>query len=162
MTRVVIRKHEGMLSAREASASAYAMLEKHLGDKYTLDMSELRIGRNPHGKPYFENCSVKFNISHSGKYAAIVLSELEVGIDIQTVKNISQRVALRYLESDETDPDLLTKLWTEFESVGKCAGCGIPHKLDKSEYYRFFEKLDSAWLCVSMSAKDEIELDFEP
>ena len=162
MTWVILERHERDLSAREASAAARALLEKHLKEKYALGMEELRMSKSSDGKPYFENCFVKFNISHSGKYVALALSELEVGVDVQTVKSISQRVARRYLESDENDADRLTRLWTEYESVGKCEGCGIPHKLDRKAYHLFLKKLDSAWLCVCLPREEEIKLIIEP
>lgn len=102
-----------------------------------------------YGKPYFQEWKgISFNLSHSGSYAACVVSgmeapydfheEKEVGIDIQRVRSCDLRVAAkvfskedyerleRVLREEESQGDLLfTRLWAGRESRGKLLGTGI-------------------------------------
>ena len=50
------------------------------------------ILRDEMGKPYLKDSKLHFNVSHSGEYLAIAVSEILVGIDIQETKNIKQLV----------------------------------------------------------------------
>ncbi len=76
---------------KEILAATY-LIDKHLR-KYGLrekDM-EYMIGKN--GKPSFENHpEINFSISHSKDLVLVAFSDIEVGCDMQIVKNIDSNI----------------------------------------------------------------------
>ena len=104
---------------------------------------EYTYGEN--GKPYLKNYPYYFNLSHSGKYIFCVISESEVGVDIQQTKPlINNRIAERFFTEAEkrqleecTSPQekerLFYRFWTEKEAYGKLTGEGIASVLAMSQ-----------------------------
>lgn len=104
---------------------------------------EYTYGEN--GKPYFKNYPYYFNLSHSGEYILCVISESEVGVDIQQKKPLTNnRIAERFfaegekrqLEECPTQQEqerLFYRLWTEKEAYGKLTGEGIATVLAMSQ-----------------------------
>ena len=96
---------------------AVRYLLKHLSiDSHNLNYDGL-------GKPFFENNS-KISISHSGLYAAIIVSDTAVGIDIETINDRILKIKSKYLETELNYPSELnteTSLvyWNIKESVFK-------------------------------------------
>ena len=117
-----------------------------------------------HGKPYFvsaqnhtENHSpedtqnhtantIHFNISHSGEYVFGVLSDAEVGVDIQKCEGYKDHgIEDSYFHEnekrmfedlpEEDRAQLFFELWVKKESYGKLTGNGIPEtiSMDTSE-----------------------------
>lgn len=94
---------------------------------------------NEYGKPVSQNGEY-FNISHSGNYVIFVLSDCEVGCDIQQTDFIRAEGAAK-LVFCENEIDLLKNsydktgmfytLWTKKESLHKCIGEGF-HRSGKS------------------------------
>ncbi len=97
------------------------------------------------GKPYLKGTdNVMFNLSHSGSLAVGAFSDKLVGIDVETIKNFSQRLTnyvynqdeITYIkyrsENEDEENRMYTKLWTMKESVMKYYGRGLamdPRKL---------------------------------
>ncbi len=104
---------------------------------------EYTYGEN--GKPYFKNYPYYFNISHSGEYIFGVISENEVGVDIQQKKPLTNnRIAERFFleeekrrleecTSEQEKERLFYRLWTEKEAYGKLTGEGIAPVLARSK-----------------------------
>lgn len=89
------------------------------------------------GKPFLGNFSQHISISHSGEYAAAIISEEHpVGVDLEKVRDKVQLVAKKFLAADELafiDPantvDHLTQCWCAKEAVFKWYGKGnLPFK----------------------------------
>lgn len=110
------------------------------------------VATNEHGKPYLSNYPEwKYNISHSGKYAAIAYDDypgrnevFEIGVDIQSTRKISDGVARRTLTESELSllPDkldstdcqtLLNALWSVKEAYIKFIGVGLSFDMRKVE-----------------------------
>ena len=100
---------------------------------------EIEIGE--YGKPSFKHSKYFFNTSHSGKYALCVISDVEVGCDIEEIKEYKQRVAQRfftekennYLQITNDKEGLFYRLWTLKESYMKCIGKGFRMNLQDFE-----------------------------
>ena len=63
------------------------VLEYIVLDQYKLSIFDVK--RDNNNKPFIENCSYKFNISHKGRYVSLAISKFEVGIDIEVVKKVN-------------------------------------------------------------------------
>lgn len=109
------------------------LLYRALGLTKPLDYA---IGEN--GKPYFENGGVFFSLSHSGNYAVCAVSDCEVGVDIESPRNNSLKLAKRFFTESEyeliaesADPDeQFCRLWVIKESYIKATGSGFKTPLD--------------------------------
>lgn len=98
-----------------------------------IDPETLRIGRTVRGKPFFETLSsLHCSLSHGRRYAAAALSDRPVGVDIEQIRPVSDRVAMRFLD---VHPALYSPLpgdigrilmWTRLESYAKMTGEGVP------------------------------------
>ena len=91
------------------------------------------------GKPFLSDYSnIYFNLSHSKNVVACAVANREVGVDIQNILPISEKVAKKVLTSSEyteyrnsLQPDeYFCKIWTIKESNLKKTGKGITIELN--------------------------------
>ncbi len=160
--------------SKRQSLGAGIALDRALTDCGITDY-EIEYGTNE--KPYIKGRrDVFFNISHSGKYAACAISDMEVGVDIQDVREFSESLVKyvftpeeiaqvhRNISNSKSADALYTKMWTIKESVMKYFGIGIsmnPQKIsitmdDRIQVY--YEGLDCEQLNFSSYDYDEIKL----
>ena len=89
-----------------------------------------------------------FNISHSGIFVMVALSDSDVGCDIQEIRPYNPKVAKRnycpeerlLIEDSEDKDDVFIKLWALKESVLKQTGKGISGGLATYNFSAFAEK----------------------
>ena len=105
------------------------------------------ILRDDMGKPYLEGSPVCFNVSHSGDYLALAVSEKPIGVDIQEERNIKGGMYQKVVQPQEAgligedrQNDFL-RLWTLKESFVKAEGKGL--RISMKDY--FFEKENSKY-----------------
>ncbi len=129
------------LKDKKASLCAGLLIKKFVTD------SELTLG--VHGKPYAENGSF-FNISHSGDYVVIALSDCEVGCDIEVFKDLNyERTGkivfheneLQKLGNVKDKRAFFYELWTRKEAFIKCIGEGFGFKTSSLDLSSFPDKL---------------------
>lgn len=81
-----------------------------------------------HGKPFIPG-QAHFSLSHSGKYAAIAVSETPVGLDIERIRPLPQKALERFLLPDEIarckSAEDGVRFWTMKEAVSKVSGTGF-------------------------------------
>ncbi len=117
------------------------LLINFIKTKYFVD-SDVDIDK--HGKPYFANSDLKFNLSHSGRYVVAVVSDYEVGIDIQKKKADKHRIAEKnflqgeceYINAganDEERHQRFCEVWTLKEAYLKNIGMGLRKPLNSFE-----------------------------
>jgi 4'-phosphopantetheinyl transferase len=92
------------------------------------------------GRPYLDNSSIDFNISHSGDYVVCAITaQGRIGIDIEKIKPIDLSGFERYMTSSEwksiresAEPyHTFYSYWTKKESAMKAYGFGLSVPLDK-------------------------------
>ena len=94
------------------------------------------LREDAYGKPYFPDApQAQFSLSHSGGYAALAMSSLPVGVDIQEVRPERVPAAMRFLTDYEQaqlaalppteQVQAFFRLWTVKESYGKMTGRGL-------------------------------------
>lgn len=93
------------------------------------DITSYKILKSKNGKPYLENSNIFYNISHKNKMVGLIISNSEVGLDIEYIdtESIKRQSTLKYFftekerESITNNEELLT-LWTKKESYIKLNG----------------------------------------
>ena len=138
--------------------------------KYGLEIAgilaeELIFETNSDGKPYLKNYpELFFNISHSGEYAALAVSDKEIGIDTEKLRTGKRKLANRFFSKDECaaldtawSDSAFTRTWTRKESYIKATGMGMRMPLNEfstvedkvNDYYleSFFQE-NQYWLSV--------------
>lgn len=103
--------------------------------KYGLSEKNMQYSENKFGKPYFLNAEkLHFSISHSGNYAMVVMSDKEIGCDIQQITEVKSSIADRFFSADEISYIKSTsdffRIWTLKESFIKAVGKGLAMPLD--------------------------------
>lgn len=91
-------------------------------------LSDQKLLKREMGKPYFENGPF-FNISHSGKYVIMGISESEVGVDIEENSDKDMSALVRIF--NESEAKMIKEhadfyfLWCAKESLIKCFGGSV-------------------------------------
>jgi 4'-phosphopantetheinyl transferase len=120
---------------------AVELLIKKACEDFGIDYLNEEIEFNENGKPSFKNSSYFFNTSHSGNYALCVISDVEVGCDIEEIKEYKQKIAERcltpkenkYLDIAPNKDELFYRFWTLKESFMKCIGKGFAKPMQSFE-----------------------------
>lgn len=123
--RRIKRKQEA-----DQELAAGFLLEKYLD--VSRDGQLVRLG---HGKPAMKSGKHYFNLSHSGGYAVLAAADIDIGVDIEQIRDVhwptvrkvftlQQREQLEQAGEME-QPELFTKYWTECEAVLKLQGTGF-------------------------------------
>lgn len=93
------------------------------------------------GKPFHEGFNGKyFNISHSGAWVVVAVSDTIVGVDVEKIKKVPEGVAVRFFSMPENEmlqhaenetekADIFFTLWTLKESFLKATGKGLTKSL---------------------------------
>ena len=152
-------------------------------EDFGIDYLSEEIVINEYGKPSFKNSKYFFNTSHSGKYALCVISDVEVGCDIEEIKEFKPRVAERfftdkenlYLEVAPDKNDMFYRIWTLKESYMKCIGKGFAEPINsfelefdghdfviknKKDYSLFEQSHDGHRIAVCLKTKEKEKYDF--
>ena len=113
----LVDKKEGK---RDASLFAYALLAHALHDRYGWEaLPEIALGA--HGKPYFPSCpDVFFSLSHSRGAVLLAVHDHSIGVDIERLRPVSERMRTRFHASDEA---AFWQDWVQRES--RCKRRGI-------------------------------------
>lgn len=135
------RQKVNALSLREkknASLAAGVILPLAL-KKYGIT-GEVRVENGLWEKPrLISPQGVFFNLSHSGEWTVIALSDSEVGVDIQQIKRVDMRLAKRFFSEKECAQladagdgatELFYRLWTVKEAYLKALGTGLNRPLN--------------------------------
>ena len=121
---------------RKRSFGAGVIIQKIL-ENHGLSEKHLKYSEN--GKPFADD--LFFNVSHAGDYVVGVLSDCEVGCDIEKAVNAPLEIAehyfnfreLEYIKSRRDKNKAFFTLWTLKESYMKMTGRGMSLLLDSFE-----------------------------
>ena len=116
-------------AARLRVIGAGLLLRKVLGVERDSDWDQ-----NEYGKPFLAVGGPQFNLSNAGHYAALAVSQVSVGLDIEQIKDDYPPVLRRYFLPDELEwldrapsDEWFYTLWTRLESMLKAEGTGFEH-----------------------------------
>lgn len=104
---------------RDASLCAYEMLRRAMQDHFGWEaLPEVAFGA--HGKPYFSSCSdAFFSLSHSRGAVLLAVHDHSIGVDIERLRPVSERMCTRFHASDEA---AFWQDWVQRESCCKRRG----------------------------------------
>ena len=134
--KVNVIKGVGDKKAKLLSVAAEWLTKINAARLLNKQPQEIVLLREEKGKPYIKNNPIYISISHSGNFAAVAFHTAPVGIDIEVLKPIDNRLKTRIC----TDSDLsflnqsenqtkenlnLLKIWTAKEGYFKKTGTGI-------------------------------------
>lgn len=108
---------------KKQTTASYVLLKKML-EKLGVNLDQQNILVNKYGKPYFENLSIFFNISHSKNLCVCAIAPKPIGVDIQIYSAPNAKIQDRYFDSKAqrrmkfaiNKTKAFTKCWTELES----------------------------------------------
>ncbi|XBX10006.1 4'-phosphopantetheinyl transferase superfamily protein [Enterocloster clostridioformis] len=156
---------------------AELLIKKVAHDKLNLPVNSINIHTGIYGKPFISSTfGFDFNLSHSGRYIVIAVSNEQVGIDIEKRMCIDFKIAQRFYSEGELKavtslPSYSEKLskffqiWTLKESYIKALGYGLYIPLNsfeinlgdtisvtdnnyKSQFHLYTTELDDYYLSV--------------
>lgn len=122
---------------RRRFLSRRTALRQILGNELGIEPAKVAIGLSARGKPHLSDRSgLFFNVSHSGTLGLLALGAGgELGIDIETVREVPHWTDIVREFFDETERELLLgsdrpalaflSHWTRKEAVAKATGFGL-------------------------------------
>lgn len=78
------------------------LLNELLIENYNINYFDIELIFNGNAKPYIKDKNIFFNISHSNDYVVCCISDKEIGIDIEKVKNINLKEIKQYATDKES------------------------------------------------------------
>lgn len=129
---------------RERAQVARGRLRERLAARLGAPPEALRFALSAHGKPALaapRGPPPHFNLSHAGGLAALALcDEVELGIDIEALVPVKEKVAERFFSAREVAAlaalpagerlAAFHRCWTRKEAVLKALGDGLTRRLD--------------------------------
>ena len=155
------------LDDRKRSVLAFVLLQRALREEYGItEVPEFVY--NEFGKPSLPNLSIHFSLSHCKDAVACVVSDYNIGIDVESIMPYNPDVARRVCTSDEIkmleqssnkDVDFI-KLWTVKEAISKYEGAGIIfdfRKIKKAEYFAHSINMESFYFSICCGKRNKTE-----
>ena len=108
---------------RGGHETAYALLAWAWGEVWGGERPE--IGKTAAGKPYFIGCPERhLSLSHTKSHVLVGLSEQPLGVDVETLRPVKDRLRDRLFTPEEQRDFAFFEGWTLREAVYKLTGEG--------------------------------------
>lgn len=130
-----IKKSQSYINEKDTLLCLAAGIALNEGLKeFELKEKDLIINYNENGKPSFKDYNdIKFNLSHSKEYAIAVISNEEVGCDIEFLRKYNDKISKKYFSKEEQEyidnslnkDESFTRIWVLKESFLKALGIGL-------------------------------------
>ena len=117
----------------------------------------LIIERNENGKPFFKDMPQnKFNLSHSGGIAVAAVSDNDIGVDIEFIRDgmDTEKISKRFFGISDISKENFFKLWTQEEAYSKMLGVPLTASLSEElpdDIFKQFEitfKASRGYICI--------------
>ena len=113
------------IHGRSGRDAVYALLEHAFITEFGERLPE--IEKTPNGKPFFPTRpDVHFSLSHSKTHVLCALSDVPVGVDIESPRQISARATAYFATPEELALFNPLDLWVLKESYIKLIGATLP------------------------------------
>ena len=130
----------------------------------SVDKSKLEFAIGKNGKPYFkENKNFHFNISHSKNAIAVAVSNTEIGVDIEKLRNADFRVCDRFFTETEKeyvgyDNRRFFEIWTKKEAYIKLNGLALKNFKEAQSDNIFSTEIEDYIISVAQKEKTNIDI----
>lgn len=129
------------------NANAKELLKESLKKGYNI--SDYEIIYNEYNKPYLKNEKIYFNISHSNSTIVLVISDKEIGVDVEYFV-YKESVVRKYFTNNEQNEILnstnkvydFTRIWVMKEAFVKMKGIGISYGLINVDTTKIKEQIE--------------------
>ena len=129
------------------NANAKELLKESLKKDYNI--SDYEIIYNEYNKPYLKNKKIYFNISHSNGTIVLVISDKEIGVDVEYFV-YKESVVRKYFTNNEQNEILnstnkvydFTRIWVMKEAFVKMKGIGISYGLINVDTTKIKEQIE--------------------
>lgn len=129
------------------NANAKELLKESLKKDYNI--SDYKIIYNEYNKPYLKNEKIYFNISHSNRTIVLVISDKEIGVDVEYFV-YKESVVRNYFTNNEQNEILnstnkvydFTRIWVMKEAFVKMKGIGISYGLINVDTTKIKEQIE--------------------
>lgn len=124
---------------RQERIAADYLRKKAIADYCGIAQEKIEFDISIKGKPLVKNLDVHFNISHSSGYVVCAVSDKEIGIDIEKIREINPRAAEKFASPQEIEYIRNSKngffeIWTLKEAYFKCIGTGLGADIKKVSF----------------------------
>lgn len=117
--------------------------------KKDYNISDYEIIYNEYNKPYLKNEKIYFNISHSNGTIVLVISDKEIGVDVEYFV-YKESVVRKYFTNNEQNEILnstnkvydFTRIWVMKEAFVKMKGIGISYGLINVDTTKIKEQIE--------------------
>lgn len=127
------------------SLFAEVILRYALWERYGFSNINIKFNQSKYGKPYLVNHKeVYFNLSHSGNWVLCGIGDVQLGVDVEQVKEKALLIAntmytkgeneFIFKQSPENRLNAFYKIWTLKESYVKNVGKGLNIPFDSFEF----------------------------
>ena len=136
------KKAEYLSSSNENRKRAILLSQgfakEKIAEEFSLDRKDVVFSVTASGKPYCKSHrEIYFSLSHSGNFLALAISDRDVGIDVEKIREAKESLVNRVCCDNEkkavfsnSDPDKkFTEIWTRKEAYLKALGTGIDREL---------------------------------
>jgi 4'-phosphopantetheinyl transferase len=109
-----------------------AALRRVLAEWLEVSAADVRFVYGPAGKPAVADGAVCFNVSHSRDVALIAVGDVELGVDVEVMRNVPEweGIADRLLGGRPAGVKEFLRLWTRREALIKGLGIGVADAID--------------------------------
>lgn len=129
------------------NANAKELLKESLKKDYNI--SDYEIIYNEYNKPYLKNEKIYFNISHSNSTIVLVISDKEIGVDVEYFV-YKESIVRKYFTNNEQNEILnstnkvydFTRIWVMKEAFVKMKGIGISYGLINVDTTKIKEQIE--------------------
>lgn len=131
----------------EKNISSSELLKYTLNNVYNINKYE--IVYNEYHKPYLKDLNLYFSVSHDNKITALVISEREIGVDVEYLTYKEEIIKHRFNKEEQDimkkslDKEYdFTRIWVMKEAYLKCLGIGLGYGLKKVDTTKLNHKID--------------------
>ncbi len=112
--------------------------KEKIAEEFSLEKKDIVFSVTERGKPYCRSHrEIYFSLSHSGDFIALAISDRDVGIDIEKIRQAKETLVKRVcceneisaIFSSENPDETFTEIWTKKEAYLKALGTGIDREL---------------------------------